>query len=214
MVTKVSLHSIAFIIALWVLSCKNDEPKAPTEPADTAPYVSLESMNVGSPLDTFARAFLRRHPDVGNNDSTLENARTAFAKDFYKNLKSGFLKDMPFGCVSVQKDVTTKQITATFSARAVSKDSSYAITVWVESPPISEGDSAKLKQFADYRLRGTIARPKDKRDEKYDSDPDLIGFEKRYLNNSQSPAICILITVYNLTVDLKSFVEFENQNSY
>jgi len=207
MLTRISLPPIAFIVTLWVLAC-NNQPKAATRPADTTPSVSLEAMNVGTALDTFVSAFLRRHPDIGNDDVTLENARKDFAKDFYKNLRSGFLKDMPFTSMALQKDVVTKKITAGFSVRAVSRDSSYAAVLWVNTP-ISEESGAKLKEFVDYRIQGTVARPKNKRDAKYDSDPDEIYFEKKYLNNSQSPAVCILITVYDLTVDLKSFAEFE-----
>jgi|ERR1035437_785641 hypothetical protein len=197
------LFSILFIGTINFLSCKSNNSKT-VDVDELLKEKSYEGENVGSPLDVFVSNFLKKHPDIENNDVTFENARKDFAKDFDEELKSGFLNDMTFSCLSVDRDIITKKLSASFSVGATSKDSAYSATVFLDAP-INEENSSKLKQFAEYKIKGTITRPKNEIDEKYDLGPTHILFDKKHLRSSLTN--CITINVHGLKLDLKEFTE-------
>src|ERR1035437_9176188 len=101
------LFSILFIGTINFLSCKSNNSKT-VDVDELLKEKSYEGENVGSPLDVFVSNFLKKHPDIENNDVTFENARKDFAKDFDEELKSGFLNDMTFSCLSVTETLLQK----------------------------------------------------------------------------------------------------------
>jgi hypothetical protein len=200
------LYSILLLSStLFLLCCKNNNSKT-VSIEELLKEKSYEGKNVGSPLDVFISTFLKNHPDINNNDVTFENTRKEFAKEFDERLKLGFLNDMPFSCLGVDRDIITKKISASFSVGATSKDSSYAVNVFLDAP-VDEETGSKLKQFKYYKLQGTITRPKDDLDEKYDLGPSHINFDKKYLRSSLKLQECIIISVHRLKLDLKGYTE-------
>lgn len=200
------LFSILFIsMMIFLLSCKSNNSKTASID-ELLKEKSYEGENVGSPLDVFVSTFLKNHPDIENNDVTFENARKDFAKNFDEKLKSGFLNDMPFSCLGVDRDVITKKISASFSVGATSKDSTYSVSVFLDAP-LDEENGSKVREFTDYKIQGTITRPKNDLDEKYALGPTHILFDKKFLYSSPTSQHCIVINVHGLKLDLKKFTE-------
>jgi len=204
-ITSLLSSTLLVVMTGFLLSCKSNASKTVSIDELLKEKV-YEGENVGSPLDIFVSTFLKNHPDIENNDVTFENARKDFAKEFDENLKLGFLNDLPFSCLGVRRDIITKKISASFSIGATSRDSSYTINVFLDAP-VDEENSSKLKQFTHYKIQGTITRPKDKLDEKYDLGPSHVYFDKKLVYDSLTLRYCTVINVHDLKLDLKGYTE-------
>lgn len=202
---RIPLSTFLFVVLISFFGCKNNSSKT-VNIDELLKEKEYEGENMGSPLDVFVSTFLKDHSDIDNNNITFENARKDFAKEFDEKLKSDFLNDMTFRCLGVDRDVITKKTSASFSVNATSKDSAYAITVFLDAP-VDEGNAAKLKQYSDYKIQATITRPKDDLDDKYDLGPSHVYFDKKFLYNSTALRHCLAIRVHRLKADLKSFTE-------
>lgn len=207
---RVFFSFFLFAILTSLLSCSNDSSKT-VNIEELLKEGSYDGKNVGSPLGIFVSTFLKNHPDIGNNNITFEKGKKDFAKEFDEKLKSGFLNDMVFSCLGVDRDIITKKIIASFSVGATGKDSVYAITVFLDAS-VDEESAAKLKQYSDYKIQASITMPKDELDEKYDLGPSYLYFRKKILHNTLLLRHCLEINVHSLKADLKSFSEIPRAN--